>query len=98
MARSKSVKSKIDSDLELLRERITTFCTEADYQLSPQADAILRDIVNMKQLTDDYYCPCQPQRLPETVCVCQAVRNGLVDMLGACFCNLILSNNNKDKE
>ena len=89
-------KLKIDSDLELLRERVTTFCAQAGYQLSPQAEAILGDMVNMKQLTGDYYCPCQPQRLPETICVCQAVQNGLVEMLGSCFCNLILSN--KDKE
>lgn len=91
MIKSKVIKINIDSDLENLRDRVIVFCNESGYQLSPQADAILRDIINMKQLTGDYYCPCQPQRLPETVCVCQPVRNGLVDMLGACFCNLIMS-------
>lgn len=97
MARTKAAKANIDSDLEKLRGTVTDFCNEAGYQLSPQADTILRDIINMKQLFGYYYCPCQPQRLPETVCVCQPVRNGLVDILGACFCNLILSND-KHKE
>ena len=91
MTKSNVIRVNIDNDLDNLRDRVIAFCNEADYQLSPQADAILRDIINMKQLTGDYYCPCQPQRLPETVCVCQPVRNGLVDMLGACFCNLIMS-------
>ena len=97
MPKSKVLKVNTDSDLEQLRQRVTAFCTEAGYQLSPQADAILRDIVNMKQQFGDYYCSCQPQRLPETVCVCQPVRNGLVKLMGSCFCDLILSNN-KDKE
>ena len=83
----------MDGDLEELRGRVTAFCNEAGYLLSPQANVILEDIVNMKQAAGDYYCTCQPQRLPETVCVCQSVRNGLVDMLGACFCGLILSKN-----
>ncbi|MBF8304087.1 MAG: hypothetical protein HW399_462 [Dehalococcoidia bacterium] len=97
MAKNNASQIKTDSDIEMLKDRITTFCAQTGYQLSPQADAIINDIVNMKRLTGDYFCPCQPQRLPETVCVCQAVRNGLVNMLGACFCNLILSNN-KDEE
>ena len=85
----------MDVDLEKLRDKVTVFCHEAGYRLSPHADAILRDIVNMKQLTGDYYCPCQPRRLPETVCVCQAVRNGLVDILDTCYCNLILSDDKR---
>lgn len=93
MAKSKVSHVSIDRDLEDLRQRVTAFCAEAGYDLSPEADSILRDIVNMKRLTGDFYCPCQPQRLPETVCVCQPVRNGLVEMMGACFCNLILSKN-----
>jgi len=79
------------NDLQLLREKVAAFCAEAGYFLSPEADNILRDIVRIKETTGDYYCPCQPQRLPETVCVCQPVRNGLVDVLGSCFCNLILA-------
>ena len=94
MIKGKVVKENIDRDLETLRERVTAFCNEAGYQLSPQADVILRDIINMKQLVGDYYCSCQTQRVPETVCVCQSVRNGLVDILGSCFCNLIQRSNN----
>lgn len=84
-------KENSHKDLEEVRNRVVAFCNEAGYQLSPQAEAIFRDIVRMKQLTGDYYCPCQPQQLLETICVCQPVRNGLVDISGACFCNLILS-------
>lgn len=80
-----------DSSLERLRVRVVAFCAEAGYILSPQAEQILNDLMNMKQTDGDFYCPCQPQRLPQTVCVCEAVRSGLVDVMGACFCHLILS-------
>ncbi len=76
-----------------LKKRVAEFCTAAGYQLSPQADHIIQDIVNMKQSAGDFYCTCQVGRSPETVCVCQAVRNGLVEVMGACYCALILSAN-----
>jgi ferredoxin-thioredoxin reductase catalytic subunit len=78
-------------DLEELQLRVNDFCREKGYRLAPDAEPILRDMVKFKQMTGDFYCPCQAQRSPETVCICQPVRNGLVDLMGACFCNLILS-------
>ena len=77
-------------DLQALRGRVTEFCEKAGYRLSPQADEILRDVVHMKEAMGDFYCPCQTQKTAETVCVCQPVRQGLVDVMGACFCGLIL--------
>ena len=88
-------KDVLDSDLEELCKKVTAFCADAGYQLSPESEAIFRDMVNMKKLTGQYYCPCQTRRIEENVCVCQAVRNGLVDLMGACFCNLILINESK---
>jgi ferredoxin-thioredoxin reductase catalytic subunit len=85
-----------DRDVQALRERVTAFCESAGYRLSPQADEILRDIVRMKQAAGDFYCTCQAVQLPETVCVCLPVRNGLVEVMGACFCNLILAQEQKD--
>lgn len=93
VAKNKVSQVAANRDVEELRQRVTAFCAEAGYALSPQADSILNDILNMKRLAGDFYCPCQPHREPETVCVCQPVRNGLVEMMGACFCNLILSKN-----
>ena len=87
----KKVESNTDSDLAVLRERVSVFCVKAGYKLSPDAENILRDIVKMKESTGDYYCTCQVGRAAESVCVCQPVRNGLVDVMGACFCNLIVS-------
>jgi ferredoxin-thioredoxin reductase catalytic subunit len=78
-------------DFELLKERVAEFCRSAGYELSPQADEILEDVAHMKKMAGDFYCPCQTQKLPETVCVCQPVRQGLVDLMGACFCGLILA-------
>jgi ferredoxin-thioredoxin reductase catalytic subunit len=83
---------KSEDDLEVLKRRVKTYCREKRYRLAPDAEAILRDMVKLKQLTGDFYCPCQAQRTQETICICQPVRNGLVDLMGACFCNLILSN------
>ncbi|MBI4296723.1 MAG: hypothetical protein HY667_06370 [Chloroflexi bacterium] len=87
---ARQIETDSEKDLDELRERVRAFCDKAGYELSPQADNILGDIVHMKELFGDYYCSCQTQRLPETVCVCQPVRNGLVDMMESCFCGLIL--------
>ena len=75
----------------ILRESVSAFCSSSGYVLSSQADSIFKDIFQMKALTGEFYCPCQTQRVPETICVCQPVRNGLVDIMGACFCGLIVS-------
>jgi ferredoxin-thioredoxin reductase catalytic subunit len=77
-------------DLARLRKLVTSFCDGAGYLVSPQCDEILHDIVHMKEDLGDFYCPCQTQKTPETVCICQPVRQGLVDLMGACFCGLVL--------
>lgn len=97
MTRRKEDGANTNNDLDELRRRVSAFCDEAGYRLSPRADDILKDIVGMKQRTGDFYCTCQPQQLPETVCVCQPVRNGLVDIMGACFCALIISKNESEE-
>ena len=81
----------MDTDLETLRKRVITFCDERGYSLTPEAEKILSDIVSMKKTAGDYYCPCRERRHPDTVCVCKPVRNGLVDVIGSCFCNLIVA-------
>ncbi len=83
--------TKPKNDTEVLRERVVAFCERAGYRISPQADEIIADIAKMKEELGDFYCPCQTQKLPETVCVCQPVRQGLIEAMGACFCGLILS-------
>jgi ferredoxin-thioredoxin reductase catalytic subunit len=80
-----------NQEVRVLRERVAEFCERSGYRLSSQADSILFDMTKMKQVVGDFYCPCQAQKTPETVCVCEAVRKGLVDIMGACFCGLILS-------
>ena len=88
---SERIETGNNSDEQILRERVMAFCERSGYYISQQASSILRDMVEVKRLNGDFYCPCQVQQLPETICVCQPVRNGLVDIMGACFCNLILS-------
>lgn len=82
----------MENELENLRNRVVAFCNGRGYSLSPEAERILLDIVRLKGTEGDYYCPCRNQRNPDTVCVCKPVRNGLVDVMGTCFCNLIVSN------
>ena len=84
-------KETMDNELEDLRNRVVAFCNERGYSLAPEAEKILRDIVRMKETAGDYYCPCRKQQSPDTVCVCKSVRNGLVDLMGSCFCNLIVA-------
>jgi ferredoxin-thioredoxin reductase catalytic subunit len=79
------------TDLENIRNRVVSFCNERDYNLAPEAEKILSDIVQMKETAGDYYCPCCKQRSRDTICVCKPVRNGLVDVMGSCFCNLIIA-------
>ncbi|MFZ2037704.1 MAG: ferredoxin-thioredoxin reductase catalytic domain-containing protein [Dehalococcoidales bacterium] len=81
----------MENELENLRNRVISFCDIRGYALSPEAEKILVDIVRLKETAGDYYCPCRDQRNPDTVCVCKPVRNGLVDVMGTCFCNLIVS-------
>ena len=81
----------MENDLENLRNRVVSFCNERGYSLAPEAERILRDIIRMKETTGDYYCPCRKRRRSDTVCVCKPVRNGLVDVMGSCFCNLIVA-------
>ncbi len=83
----------MSSDLEYIRSRVVEFCTERGYILAPEAEKIFIDIVRMKETSGDYFCPCREQRHPDTVCPCKPVRNGLVDVMGTCFCNLIVLNN-----
>ena len=87
---SKEIKPDTNSDLVALRGRVTDFCKKAGYKLSPDADNILHDLVKMKETAGDFYCTCQVGRSAESICVCQPVRNGLVDIMGACYCSLIL--------
>ncbi len=81
----------MDNDLENIRKRVAAFCNERGYALALGSEKILHDIVHMKEAAGDYYCPCRKQRSKDTVCVCKPARNGLVDLMGSCFCNLIIT-------
>ena len=78
-------------DEKIIRDRLTIYCEANGYHLSPDADNMIKDMVEVKRLTGAFYCPCQTQRIPETICICKPVRGGMVDILGACFCDLIRS-------
>ena len=71
----------METDLEYIRKQVLAFCNQRGYSLAPEAEKILRDIVSMKQVTGNYYCPCRKERNPDTICVCKPVRNGLVDVM-----------------
>ena len=77
---------------DILR-RIEEFCCERGYVLSENSEPIIVDLVRMHDLLGDFYCPCQVENTIETVCICSAVKNGLVDEQGGCFCGLILRPN-----
>ncbi len=74
---------------EIIR-RLEAFCAEHGYILSKSGGLIIKDLVRMHNLLGDFYCPCQAENTRKTVCICSAVRNGLVEKEGACFCDLIL--------
>lgn len=78
-----------DNLAEQILRRLEEFSSRRGYVLDPTPDPLINDLVNMHRLFGDYYCPCQPARGPDTVCVCSAVEKGLVDLEGACFCGLV---------
>lgn len=75
----------------VITARLEAFCRERGYALSPNREPIIDDLVAIHLLEGDFYCPCQPANTQDTVCVCQPVRLGLVEEMGACFCHLILA-------
>ena len=75
---------------QVITARLESFCRERGYVLSENREPLVNDLVQMHKLLGDYYCPCQVDNTAETVCVCDAVRNGLVEAEEACFCYLIL--------
>jgi ferredoxin-thioredoxin reductase catalytic subunit len=81
----------MNNDLENLRKKVIAFCKERGYSLSPESEKILQDIIRMKETAGEFYCPCRQKRGPDTICICKPVRNGLVDIMGSCFCNLIVT-------
>lgn len=81
-----------------IHRRLREFCSRRSYVLNPVGAPLIDDLVNMHRLFGDYYCPCQPMPGPDTVCVCSAVRNGLVDSERACFCGLVLLSERGDSK
>lgn len=79
-----------EEKLAEIRRRVEAFAAERGYRLSEYQDNILADLVRMYDHFGEFYCPCQVDNTPDTICVCTAARNGLVEAEGACFCYLIL--------
>ena len=79
-----------EEKLAEIKRRVETFAAERGYHLSPHKDNILRDLVRMHDLLGEFYCSCQVDNVADTICVCTAVRNGMVDAEGACFCYLVI--------
>lgn len=69
-----------------MRELAQQFCAERGYILT-NADQTIEDFVTMRLKFGRFFCPCQPNNDESTLCVCEPVRNGLVDFEGTCFCN-----------
>ena len=73
-----------------IARRAEAFVREHGYAFSEHKEAVLDDLVRMHQKYGDFYCPCQPDNNADTVCICAAVRRGLVETEGACYCHFIL--------
>lgn len=78
-----------EDKLAEIRRRVEAFAAERGYTLSDNKENILADLVRMHDRFGDFYCPCQMGNTPDTLCVCTAAQNGLVEAEGACFCYLI---------
>ena len=75
---------------QAITQRVEAFAEEKGYAFSAAKEAIIRDMARMHQRFGDFYCPCQLENSPATVCICEAVKKGLVELEGACFCHFFL--------
>ncbi|MBI2864699.1 MAG: hypothetical protein HYX94_09090 [Chloroflexi bacterium] len=64
--------------------RIEAFARASGYGFSPAKDKIVRELVRMHNRFGDFYCPCQPENVDETVCICVEVKAGYVEEFGRC--------------
>ena len=60
-------------------DRIESFAEEKGFCFSRAKDKIVRELVRMHRRFGDFYCPCQPDNVEETICVCVEVKTGYVD-------------------
>ncbi|MDO8670835.1 MAG: hypothetical protein Q7O66_05320 [Dehalococcoidia bacterium] len=67
-----------------IADRIDSFARSGGYGFSPAKEKIVRELVRMHKRFGDFYCPCQPENVEETVCVCTEVKAGYVDEIGRC--------------
>jgi ferredoxin-thioredoxin reductase catalytic subunit len=75
------------SDEQLLQEitqRVEEFAKEKGYSFSKSKAKILTELVKAYRRFGDYYCPCQIENAPHTVCPCLEVRTGYVEEEGRC--------------
>ncbi len=92
MAEDRSTATPVQEEALLTRYRAELralagqFCRERGYVLQ-NADQTIADFAQMRLQYGKFFCPCQPANQDDTICVCEPVRNGLVDFEGACFCN-----------
>lgn len=76
--------------LEEITARAEDFAVQRGYGFSSARAKILRELVKMCQQFGDFYCPCQAENAAHTICVCEEVRDGYVDDVGKCHCNLFV--------
>ncbi len=69
---------------EEITERIESYARDKGYVFSRAKDKLIRELVRMHQRFGDFYCPCQPENIEETICVCDEVKTGYVDEIGRC--------------
>lgn len=80
-----------DALLAEITSRVDRFAAERGYAFSRVKNRILAELVKMRQLCGDFYCPCQPDNTAATVCICEEVRTGdYVETMGKCHCNLFI--------
>ncbi len=81
------------NDKELLseiQERVETFARERGYGFSESKDKLLKSLVAMHKKFGDFYCPCQVQKVEDTICVCKSTREGYVDKEETCICHFFV--------
>jgi hypothetical protein len=76
MTEEATVQVADDVFLAEITARAEAFAAERGYAFSRVKDRILKELVKMRNLCGEFYCPCVPENTAATVCVCEEVRSG----------------------
>jgi ferredoxin-thioredoxin reductase catalytic subunit len=87
----------MDKEIEELKKNLVAFAKEFKYEVTSDADKIIKALINRKKKFGEHYCPCRPvytdnshesiEYNKKIICPCAFVHDDILKR-GKCHCNL----------